>query len=99
MNKLMSKSLNPQQLAIVFKQVVEMTNGTPIAKDREKLKNIIKDEYHKQFPNSYMPKDNKEETITEIYNNYGKIEELSIQLGIENIEELLQCIKRGKDKC
>jgi len=95
MNKLMSKSLNPMQLAIVYKNVVELTQGTEVAKDREQLKKIIKEEYHKLYPHSYMPINDKEETLTSIYNNYGRIEELAIELGIKDIDNLLNCIAMG----
>ena len=95
MDRLMTKSLNPMQLAIVYKQVVELTKGTEVAKDREQLKKIIKEEYKKLYPHSFMPKDNKEETVTSIYNNYGRIEECAINLGIESIDELLSIIENG----
>ena len=95
MQKLMAKSLNPMQLALVYKQVVELTQGTDIAKDREKLKQIIKEEYHKMYPHSFMPIDDTEETLTSIYNNYGRIEELANTLGIKDIDTLLNCIEKG----
>lgn len=95
MKKLMSQNLNPMQLAIVYKQIVKLTEGTDVAKDREQLKKIIKEEYHKLYPYSYMPIDDKEDTLTSIYNNYGRIEELAIKLGIEDIDTLLNCIKKG----
>lgn len=95
MQRLMSKSLNPMQLAIVYKHVVELTQGTDVAKDREQLKKIIKEEYNKLYPHSFMPIDDKEDTITSIYNNYGRIEECAIYFGIETIDELLDVIERG----
>ena len=95
MKKLMARSLNPMQLAIVYKQVVELTKGTDVARDREQLKKIIKEEYHKLYPNSFMPIDDKEETLTSIYDNYGRIEECAIALGIKDIDSLLSCIERG----
>lgn len=95
MRKLMGKHLNPTQLAIVYKQVVAATNGTNASKDRELLKRIIMEEYEKAFPNSFMPIDNKEDTIISIYTNYGMVEQLANELGIADIEELLKCIKIG----
>jgi len=95
MQRLMSKSLNPMQLALVYKQVVELTQGTDVAKDREQLKKIIKEEYHKLYPHSFMPIDDKEGTLTSIYNNYGRIEECAIHFGIETIDELLDVIEKG----
>ena len=95
MTKLMTTGLNPMQLAKVYRDVVLATKDLPISKDREKIKQIIKEEYKKQYPFSFMPKDDNEQTITTIYNNYGRIEQLSNQLGIENIEDLLKVIAKG----
>ena len=95
MRKLMGKHLNPTQLAIVYKQVVAATNGTEASRDRELLKRIIMEEYEKAFPDSYMPIDNKEDTLISIYTNYGRVEQLANELGIADIEELLRCIQIG----
>lgn len=98
MKRLMSKGLNPMQLAIVYKQVLEATKGTEASKDREAMKRIIKEEYHKLYPNSYMPVDDKEDTMSSIFNNYGRVEELAISLGLSSIDEVLACMAKGANK-
>ena len=98
MKRLMSKGLNPMQLAIVYKKVLQLVEGTEIANNREMMKKVIKEEYHKMYPNSFMPIDEKESTLSEIYNNYGAIEELANSLGIQDMGSLLECIRKGASK-
>lgn len=98
MARLTTRGLNPIQLAIVYKRVLEATKGTPESKDREAMKRVIKEEYRRMYPNSYMPKDDKDETLIAIYTNYGMIEDLAESLGLQGIESILECIRRGSEK-
>lgn len=95
MRRLTSRGLNPTQLARAYSNVLELTSGTEIAKDKERIKEILKEEYAKMFPNSFMPIDAKEETITSIYNSWGMVEELACSLGLGSLEDILNAIKNG----
>lgn len=95
MRRLTGRGLNPTQLAKAYRNVLELTSGTEIAKDKEKIKAILKEEYAKMFPNSFMPIDAKEETIASIYNSWGMVEELACSLGLGSLEDVLNAIKNG----
>lgn len=95
MERLMVRGLNPMQLANAYRCMLRETNGMAISHDREGLVRILREEYDRLYPDSFMPRDAREETVTSIYNNYGRIEECAVSLGIDSIDGIVEAMRRG----